>query len=263
MTVFKNILFIIKNYKDYLTNKFIKRIGICGAPVFIVDCGHSGTSLLLAILGSHSKIYAIPFESKIAYKSNKQKYLNQFNRLTIATGKTRWIEKTPKHTYVIDKLIDLCPDCKIILMLRDGRDVVYSFKTRFGDIAPGITAWTNDNKAGEIFWNHSNVYVLRYETIIEDFESSITKVLNFIGEEFEPDMKEFHEIPKYYYTETIKKPSSAYGKNHDQFRNWQINQPLFDGRGKWRVFTEKEKNIIKNLANDMLIKYSYVQDDNW
>jgi len=87
MTVFKNILFIIKNYKDYLTNKFIKRIGICGAPMFIVGCDHSGTSLLLTILGSHSNIYAVPFESKITYKSNKQKYFNQFNRLAIAMGR--------------------------------------------------------------------------------------------------------------------------------------------------------------------------------
>ncbi len=102
MTVFKNILFIIKNYKDYLTNKFIKRIGICGAPTFIVGCDHSDTSLLLTILGSHSNIYAVPFESKITYKSNKQKYFNQFNRLAIATGKTRCTEKTPKHIIYIN-----------------------------------------------------------------------------------------------------------------------------------------------------------------
>ena len=40
-------------------------------PTFIVGCGHSGTWLLLAILGMHSRIQAIPFETELFFKSDK------------------------------------------------------------------------------------------------------------------------------------------------------------------------------------------------
>jgi hypothetical protein len=36
-------------------------------PVFIVGCGHSGTSFLLAVLGAHSRLCAIPEETRLAY----------------------------------------------------------------------------------------------------------------------------------------------------------------------------------------------------
>jgi hypothetical protein len=47
------------------------------------------------------------------------------------------------------------------------------------------------------------------------------------------------------------------------YRNWQMNQPLFDGRGKWHRLTEGEKQLIKNKAGQRLIKYGYAADLNW
>jgi hypothetical protein len=47
------------------------------------------------------------------------------------------------------------------------------------------------------------------------------------------------------------------------YRNWQINQPLFDGRNKWHRLTEEEKQLIKDRAGATLIKYGYTTDLNW
>ena len=55
-------------------------------------------------------------------------------------------------------------------------------------------------------------------------------MLDFSGEEYEDGVKAYHETPGYYYSNKIGKPEKAFGKNHDQYRNWQINQPLFDGK---------------------------------
>jgi hypothetical protein len=48
-------------------------------------------------------------------------------------------------------------------------------------------------------------------------------------------------------------------------RNWQINQPLYDGRGRWlKEMTEKEKQHFKNsLAQDYLEQFGYATDCNW
>jgi hypothetical protein len=241
-------------------------------PIFIVGCGHSGTSILLAILGSHSKIYAVPQETYLAYsletrsaalKENARRKIRGFDRSAIAEKKMRWAEKTPSHIYSIKELFELCPGCKIILIIRDGRDVACSIQDRTSSLEEGINRWVKDNRAGQAFWNHPQVYTLNYEELIENFKPTITDVLGFLGENFEETMLHHHETPKLFYAKQIEKPPNAFGENHVMYRNWQINQPLFDGRGKWKRLSEDEKRLIKTTAGDMLIEYGYTEDMEW
>jgi hypothetical protein len=249
---------------NYLVNRYCKGIKIQAPPVFIVGSAHSGTSLLLAVIGTHSRIHPVPFESKIGYKSLKKKlYFWRFNLLAIAHGKSRWIEKTPKHIHCIEHLLEIHPAAKILLIIRDGRDAATSFKARFGDLDKGINAWVTDNLAGKQYWDHPRVMVVRYENLINDIAQTARKVCAFIGEDFEPALLEYYKEPKYFYSDIIEKPSSVSGKDHDQYRNWQINQPVFDGRGKWRSLTENEKKLIKETANNLLVELGYITSADW
>ena len=241
-------------------------------PVFIVGCGHSGTSLLLAILGSHSKICAIPEETDIAYNyitntpvlsKEAGQMIRYFDLLTISENKRRWVEKTPKHIHSIPLLRKLIPGCKFMIILRDGRDVACSLEARCGSLEDGIGRWINDNRAGETFWKDADVHVLKYEDIIENVGETIRGALNFLGEDFEEQMLHSHEKPKYYYSHKIEKPPDDSPAHHAQYRNWQINQKLFDGRGKWKQLSDEEKAIIKKAAGDMLVAYGYAADRNW
>lgn len=254
----------VQSLQDYV--ELIMKSG--NSPIFIVGCAHSGTSLLLNILGSHSRICAIPFESSFALKwplpcEDSQKFFARCDKFTHSMGKMRWVEKTPRHIFRLNEVLQYFPDGKILLLLRDGRDVACSFQDRYGSLEAGIQRWVKDNQAGRCFWNHPNVRLVRYEKLVAEFKNTLRDVVNFIGETFEDSFYRFHETPRYYFAPRIERPPDEFGENHDIYRNWQINQPLFDGRGKWLRLTEAEKQLIKNIAGDTLIQYGYVTNLNW
>lgn len=250
-------------YSTYLWNKYIKGGRITSPPTFVVGCGHSGTSILLAILGAHPNIFPVPGETHVAVKGKKKKFkhaLKKFNRMTIAAGKNRWAEKTPKHIMHIGQILEWEPNAQFIIILRDGRDVTYSIKQRTDSIEEGIKRWKDENIEGEKYWELPNVHVLKYEDLITDFEPTMTKVLNFMGEEYDECVKNYHQTPKQWFSKNISKPSSAKGDQHGELRNWQINQPLFDGRGKWKKLTDDELAYIQEYAGPMLNDYGYTGD---
>jgi hypothetical protein len=241
-------------------------------PIFIVGCGHSGTSLLLSILGVHSRIYAIPEETCLAFdydadqprsRTATELFLWTLDSQAIHAGKMRWVEKTPKHICAIGTLLRLRPEARIIIIIRDGRDVALSLLQRHGNLRQGIDRWVNDNRAGEAFWKHPNVYKVLYEDLIGNFEATIRKLVHFLGEDYEEQLAHYYETPKFYYSKKIEKPSDEFADNHNAYRNWQINQPLIDSRGKWKKFSEEDKQLIKDVAGDMLIEYGYATDKNW
>jgi hypothetical protein len=251
---------LLESWRRYIKNKFFHGIKITGGPIFIVGCGHSGTSLLLSILGAHSKIFAVPYESRVAAQCTWRFRLamRTFDRWAIAHGKNRWAEKTPKHILRIDSILKQRLDARILLIIRDGRDVACSLQRRHGDLELGIRRWVDHNTEGKKYWDHPKVHVFKYESLITDFETTMKEILAFLGEEYEPQLKDYHKSPRLFYSDKIEKPDSESKGNHDQFRNWQINQPIFDNRGKWKQLSEAEKARLHEIGSDLLNELGYV-----
>lgn len=260
---FKKLTFLIRLYsKSYFLKIFLGK-KISAPPIFIVSCGHSGSSLLLNILGSHPKIFAIPGESHFLSRKNYKPILKRFELLTIYSGKERWLEKTPKHIRRIEAIKGLYPNAKIIYLLRDGRDVSLSIKNRTGDIVSAANRWLNDNLMGEAYLNYSNLKRIKYEDLVSAPEKTIEEILGFLSEKYEDDCLNYSKTPKFYYAEEIAKPDNAKDENHKQYRNWQINQPLFDGRGKWLNMSEEDKVKVKKIINKKLKEYGYIDSLDW
>jgi hypothetical protein len=248
---------------SYAFERYVRGLEVDKPPIFIVGCGHSGTSLVLRILGEHSRIYAIPFESKVALSESRlidPKALAYFDRLAVAHGKRRWVEKTPRHIRQIGKILNSIPQARILLIIRDGRDVACSIKKRKGSLEEGIRRWLGDNVKGQEYWGHPNVFVFKYEDLVADPRAILNSIMSFIDEEVEGDMLTYWKNPKNYYAEKLEKPLTVVGSNHEKYRNWQINQPLFDGRGRWKTeLSEEDLGLIYEIAGDKLMDLGYIE----
>ena len=249
-------------FKSYIFKIFLKR-KVSKSPIFIVSCGHSGSSLLLNILGMHSKIYAIPEESNCLLKKNINPILRRFELLTLFHKKERWVEKTPKHVRSIASIKTFFPAAKIIYLLRDGRDVCISIKKRTGDITEAAKRWRDDNLMGEAYLENPNLLRIKYEDLVSAPEKTLKEIFVFLSEDYEEGCLNYHSAPKFYYSDKIAKPQNAKEVNHKQFRNWQINQPLFDGRGKWVNMLDEDKNRVKRIINKKLLEYGYIDSCDW
>lgn len=223
---------------------------------------------MVRILGAHSKLCAIPFESSFLMRwwepcENSRKFLARCDYYARHMGKERWIEKSPAHILLIKELQRHCPEAKLLLMIRDGRDVACSYQDRLGNLEVGIERWVRFNRGADGFWQHPNVHVVRYEKLVTELEPTLRGIMAFVGEEYEEGMLRYHEKPLYYFSAQIQKPENSFMENLTMFRNWQMNQPLFDGRGKWLRMSEAEKQLFKDRAGEMLIRHGYVADSNW
>jgi len=170
-------------------------------PIIIGACPRSGTTILLSILGAHPNIYAIPkqtytfdrWEEDSPSKPGKGKWRpTRLDRLylqfiihRIPQNATRWLEKTPKHVRSFEKILDYFQDrVKLINMIRDGRAVVTSKHPKHtpDQYWVSVERWIEDVTTGLKLENHPSVLNIKYEDLINKFESTITQIYQFIGE---------------------------------------------------------------------------------
>ena len=251
-----------------------------GAPVFIVGCGHSGTTLLLAVLSQHPALHAIPYESSLMTRSpgDTDWFVDQFNRQARRAGKTAWVEKTPSHVRHIGRLLRRFPQGRVIVVVRDGRDVACSIEARTGDFASGAQRWEDDNAAADEWADHDRVSFLKYEELIEDRESALRSLCDFLDLSFDErllddDRADFTFLGRFQdhqrFAREIRQsgtqgPVTPAGAGHRRYRSWQASQPVFDGRGRWRSdLTDEHREIFKAVAGPRLVAYGYEADGDW
>jgi hypothetical protein len=249
----------------YIVSKTFKGTSIKKAPIFILGCGHSGTSIILRVIGQHPNIYAVKHESRMAMgsKSRFRKYERKFNITAVSEERIRWIEKTPRHIRNIEKILKWSPKSKIILVIRDGRDVACSMKKRYGDIKTGVERWVRDNEEGQKYWGHERVLLTKHEDFVRITKKEVKKYMKFIDENFRTNLLKYHESEENFYSDEVKKPEDV-SENHEKYRNWQINQSIFDGSGRWKNETSnQDKKVVKEIVSDKLIEYGYAEGYKW
>ncbi len=110
-----------------------------------------------------------------------------------AKGKVRFGEKTPQHAFFAEDLCALYPDCKILHITRDPRDVVVSLmQMPWGSRSARVNArtWLACQKAALKVAHRENYLSVCYERLVDDAESELRRICAFIGEEYTPAMVE-------------------------------------------------------------------------
>lgn len=231
---------------------------------FICGCGHSGTSLLANMFAAHPDVYVPLRETEIFLVPRDQAAVafESLRQEAIAAGKPFLIEKTPRHIRHLDTIRGLVPTPRFIVPVRDGRDVAASMARRSPgqSAAPGIERWIRDNRIVSRERFSADVRVYRHEDLVTAPAFTLRTICEFVGIPFDPGMLDYHRTNRTWFG--VEDSVSANGANltHEELRNWQINQPIFNSAGRWR--TELSEADLQPLTTgegrSLMIEFGYL-----
>lgn len=114
-------------------------------------------------------------------------------------GKPRWGEKTPYNLFFVESILKDFPNAQFIYVLRDGRDASAEYlESAFGptNIYAAATVWKLCQDAVKPWRSKLNAdqwLDVRYETLVREPEEVLEKVCQFLGEDYSPEMLNFHK----------------------------------------------------------------------
>jgi hypothetical protein len=211
--------------------------------LFIVGCGHSGTTIVHRLLSEHPQVHGIVKESNLFLDFTDDKILEQlrtWERDADEAGKDVVLEKTPFHLYYFNRINEFAENCSFLSVIRDGRDVVASYIASGHPQQWAVNYWTQcmryEDEIAATLKQHQRV---RLEDLVADPKATLSRVLQHLNLDATPDvvsgLLDYHKRPKAYYHEMIEKPPNALeGENMAKHRTYQVNQPLFTSTSRWQ-----------------------------
>ncbi len=230
----------------------------CSDPIFIVGLPRAGSTLLEQILASHSRVEGtmeLPNILRLVgelqgrdpdadnprypailadltpekFRSFGEKYIADTR--VYRTGKPMFIDKMPNNFRHIGLIHLILPNAKIIDARREAMACCFSnFKQLFAsgqeftysieDIARYYRSYVQLMQ----HWDDvlpGRVLRIQHESVVEDLEGNVRRLLEFCGLDFEPACLEFHRTER-----SVRTASSE-----------QVRQPISkDGLEQWRRF---------------------------
>lgn len=259
------------------------------APIFIVGCPRSGTTLIRVVLDSHPNICCGPethliknlktFKETISIRWRmlepygiSEKVLNQKlsemfrifpeNYMKIKK-KQQWAEKTPNNIFHMDFIDELFPNCQFINIIRDGRDVVCSFKERWGRISifRAIRDWNRSIELTEQYrakFSKERYMEVKYEELVSNPERETKRIMEFIGEDWTPELLE-HHTKKHDFWFNFNKEKNIDIIGEKKPKEHSPDKPIFlSSVGKWKKnLNIVEKALVNLLLNRNLTRLGY------
>ncbi|MDP9102435.1 MAG: sulfotransferase, partial [Pseudomonadota bacterium] len=238
--------------------------------VFLVGFVRSGTTLLEQVLASHPLVTALEeqatlralaapfFETEAGLErlrtlgraeadALRADYWRRVGEFGIDPAGKVFVDKAPLSTLWLPMVAKLFPEAKVILAIRDPRDVVLSsFKHRF--VINALTWPFTDLMQTAQFYSGlmgladlyrtllpTPIYQHRHEDLIADFDAEVGLICEFLGLEWTEAMRDFTETAK---QRDVRTPSAE-----------QVRQPLnSSGMGRWRRYGPGVEPILPILA---------------
>jgi len=112
-------------------------------------------------------------------------------------GKTRWGDKTPNHSSLMDFIEKFIPEARFIHLIRDGRDVALSLKELwFGPRSFQEAAgwWVSKIKAAREQVSRLRYYLeIRYEDLVSRPEPTLKQICDFLDLPWNSVMLDYHK----------------------------------------------------------------------
>ena len=130
-------------------------------------------------------------------------------------GKPISCDHTPRNVYYLREILAAYPNARVIVMVRDPRDVLSSQKHRWKMRREGFNQlprnetlrlranyhpvtmsllWKSAVDAGDRFASDPRVHVLRFEDLLADGEREVSGLCDFIGLTYSPSMLEVPQV---------------------------------------------------------------------
>lgn len=157
----------------------------------------------------------------------------------------RFGEKTVGHVNHAAQLLEIYPTCRIIQIIRDPRAAYASYrKTPIGSnfVSPFVAEWQNAVNVHHELTNHARYAMIRYEDLITDTTSVLSKLCQFLDLDYDETMMDFHQ-------------RMDPGYSPEQYHHQNTRKPITTGSlDKWRsVLTSGQVGVIQEyLGTDML-----------
>ncbi|MFL6240528.1 MAG: sulfotransferase family protein [Actinomycetes bacterium] len=193
------------------------------APIFIVGCQRSGTTLLRMMLDAHPNIACGPetrflrdfekvtgehwhriqrfgFPQEYWYGKFAELFGSFQQEYAAGKGKTRWADKSPLYAMILPFILGMFPNAQIVHIIRDVRDVTYSHRDTFGYKAALGAPRKWARYIGEIRRAGATLppeqfHELRYEELVQDPEPALRALLGFLGEPWDPLVLDYDNQP--------------------------------------------------------------------
>lgn len=133
-------------------------------------------------------------------KLNEEMVNNLINELTANFHEERFLSKAPTNTFRIKPIISIFPNCKILVVLRNGEEVVASWGNRpygfgkkidwgnikikklgyFNGINIFVRKWLDVIDVVSEVSDLKNLKIVSYENLVNDTKNSLDKIFSFL-----------------------------------------------------------------------------------
>ncbi len=191
-------------------------------------------------------------------KKRKQFLLDLYKPM--ADGFTFVIDKTPRYWELLDEIVALFPKSKIIILKRNPIDVAKSMANTWSlDTMVKLSVFSRDiliapkilQAFSEKHEHNSNIFILKYEDLVNDTGREISNLYQWIGIDYSESVLDVSENTKY---------KGIYGdpyQNSDkEYKETKENQKIISTSKEFQQFL---KGYAHYLGIEFLAKYGGYQ----
>lgn len=160
------------------------------------------------------------------------------------------IDKQIKYILFLDKIAEIIPDSKFLILVRDYRDVICSWKKR------GLGSSNQAAYLAEL-WNISyssalnsikkhpeRFMICRYEDLIANPETALKKIVSFLGATYHENMLQYHKMFGNYMEKIKDTVPEKFIKDLKSFHSNTLKSVSTELSGKWKIILSNEEIIV-------------------